>query len=113
MMKKFTQLNETKNHTLRDIEVMLIPFDDLGIEYKISINKEKDGPHIGKNACMIVFNYSKFRTNNTFWIMGEDDRKRYWEFLDELITFKNRLESDDVAISFDSAHKEIGVAFLI
>lgn len=113
-MKKFSKLNETKNHTLKDIEVMLIPFDDLGIEYKISIDKEKGGPHIGKNVCVIVFNYSKFRTSAEHcWIIGEDDRKRYWEFLDELITFKNRLESDDVAIAVDSAHKEIGVAFLI
>lgn len=94
------------------LEELLIPMSDLGIEFHIKksdgglIKTVTNGQFKGRGYIDITFNLSsleKFSGDDEFGShkrMITDDR--FWDFLDEFITFKDRIESDKIAVYFNT-----------
>jgi len=84
--------------TKEDLDDLLLPISDLGIEYSFQDpTTVTEGEYEGYTSMSVIFK-NNFKTG----LIGGREMiidKRFWEFLDELISFKNRLESDQVSIS--------------
>lgn len=111
-------INESSEISKEDIEDYLTSIKDLGIDYRIGpIQILTSGKFAGRNSRTILFNTGNFETNNMSPIIGReliiDDR--IWEFLDELISFKDRLNSDKVALHTGNqdAGWRFGICFLV
>jgi hypothetical protein len=102
-LHKFLQhLNESQNITdltKEELDEMLLPIKDLEIEYSFQDPRiVTEGEYAGYTSMNIVFR-SNFKTGSMggYTEMIIDDK--FWEFLDELIALKNRLESVQVSIA--------------
>jgi hypothetical protein len=102
-LHKFLQhLNESQDITdlsKEELDEMLLPIKDLEIEYSFQAPRTiTEGEYAGYTSMNIVFR-SNFKTGpmGGYTEMIIDDK--FWEFLDELIAFKNRLESVQVSIA--------------
>lgn len=103
-LQHLNESNDIMDLSKEELDEMLLPIKDLDIEYSFQEPRTiTEGDYEGYKSMNIVF-------KNTF-IMGPgggytsqiiDDR--FWDFLDELIAFKNRLESAQVSISPDLKH---------
>ena len=95
-------LNESQDITdlsKEELDEMLITIKDLEIEYSFQPAKTiTEGQYEGFTSMNITFRNS-FKTGpmGGYTEMIIDDK--FWEFLDELIAFKNRLESVQVSIN--------------
>lgn len=105
--------------TKEKIEELLVPFRDIGgVDINISeydgLEKSiTEGPFAGRKYISVTFmlNMDYDDAFGGYRNMIIDDR--IWEFLDELITFKSRLESDKVSLFMSNRHGyRISVAFL-
>ncbi len=100
--KFFQHLNESQDITdlsKEEIDEMLIPIKDLDIEYSFQAPRTiTEGEYEGYTSMNITFR-NNFKTGpmGGYTEMIIDDK--FWEFLDELIAFKNRLESVRVSIN--------------
>jgi hypothetical protein len=100
--KFFHHLNESQDITdlsKEELEEMLLPIKDLEIEYSFQAPRViTEGEYAGFTSMNITFRNS-FKTGpmGGYTEMIIDDK--FWEFLDELIAFKNRLESVQVSIT--------------
>ncbi len=100
--KFFQHLNESQDITdlsKEELDEMLLPISDLEIEYSYQPPRViTEGEYAGYTSMNITFRNS-FKTGpmGGYTEMITDDK--FWEFLDELIAFKNRLESVQVAIN--------------
>ncbi len=100
------------------IDELLIPMNDLGIEYKVmkedgSIFKTvTSGEFSGRGMVRVSFSLFDLKRDGDSIC---DDR--FWTFLDEFISFKNRLESDKVSVYFntrsDHYHPFFRIDFLV
>ena len=102
-LHKFLQhLNESQDITdlsKEELDEMLLPIKDLEIEYSFQNPRTiTEGEYEGYTSMNIVFR-SNFKTGpmGGYTEMIIDDK--FWEFLDELIALKNRLESVQVSIA--------------
>jgi hypothetical protein len=100
-LEKFvTYINESTEDitdlTKEQLDDLLIPINDLGVEYDFSTPSTiTDGEFAGYKSMSIQF-------KNDFKIGDNSERiidERFWDFLDELIALKNRLESSRVSIN--------------
>lgn len=114
-LHKFLQhLNESQDITdlsKEELDEMLLPIKDLEIEYSYQSPRViTEGEYSGYTSMNIVFR-SNFKTGSMggYTEMIIDDK--FWEFLDELIAFKNRLESVQVSIAPSFRHN-IVVSFI-
>lgn len=114
-LHKFLQhLNESHDITdlsREELNDMLLPIKDLDITYSFSEPRTiTEGEYEGYTSMNIVFR-SSFKTGSMggYTEMIIDDK--FWEFLDELISFKNRLESVQVSIAPSFKHN-IVVSFV-
>ena len=107
-LHKFLQhLNES--HDIADLSReelndMLLPIKDLDITYSFGEPRTiTEGEYEGYTSMNIVFR-SSFKSGSMggYTEMIIDDK--FWEFLDELISFKNRLESVQVSIAPSFKH---------
>lgn len=100
--KFLNHLNESQDITdlsKEELDEMLLPIKDLEIEYSFQAPRTiTEGEYEGFTSMNITFRNS-FKTGpmGGYTEMIIDDK--FWEFLDELIAFKNRLESVQVSIS--------------
>ena len=100
-LEKFvTYLNESTKDitdlTEEQLDDLLIPINDLGIEYSFSTPSTiTDGEFSGYKSMSIQFKNDFKLADNSERIVDE----RFWEFLDELEALKNRLESSRVSIN--------------
>jgi hypothetical protein len=100
--KFLNHLNESQDITdfsKEELDEMLIPIKDLEIEYSFQPPRTiTEGEYEGYTSMNIVFrNNFKSGPIGGYTEMIIDDK--FWEFLDELIAFKNRLESVQVSIN--------------
>ena len=102
-LHKFLQhLNESQDITdlsKEELDEMLLPIKDLEIEYSFQPPRTiTEGEYEGYTSMNITFR-NNFKTGpmGGYTEMIIDDK--FWEFLDELISFKNRLESVQVSIN--------------
>lgn len=114
-LHKFLQhLNESRDITdlsKEELDDLLIPIKDLEIEYSYQAPRViTEGEYSGYTSMNIVFR-SNFKTGpmGGYTEMIIDDK--FWDFLDELISFKNRLESVQVSIATSFKHN-IVVSFI-
>lgn len=102
-LEKFCNyLNESADFqdlSKEELDEMLIPIKDLDIEYSYHAPRViTEGEFSGFTSMNIVFkNGFKSGQMGGYTEMITDDK--FWEFLDELISFKNRLESVQVSIN--------------
>lgn len=100
--KFYNYLNESvdfQDLSKEELDEMLIPIKDLEIEYSYHAPRViTEGEFSGYTSMNIVFkNDFKSGQMGGYTEMITDDK--FWEFLDELISFKNRLESVQVSIN--------------
>jgi len=100
--KFFQHLNESHDITdltKEELEEMLLPIADLEIEYSFQPPRViTEGEFVGFTSMNITFR-NKFKSGPMGGYTDMIIDEKFWEFLDELITFKNRLESVQVAIN--------------
>ena len=115
-LEKFvTYLNESSEDitdlSKEDLDDLLLPITDLGIEYSFSEPRTiTEGEFSGYKSINIIFRNSfKLGPSGGYTEQIIDDK--FWEFLDELIALKNRLESSRVSINTNWRH-HIVVTFI-
>jgi hypothetical protein len=107
-LHKFLQhLNESQDITdlsKEELDEMLIPIKDLDVEYSFSEPRTiTEGEFSGYKSINIIFRNSfKLGPSGGYTEQIIDDK--FWEFLDELIALKNRLESSRVSINPHMRH---------
>ena len=115
-LEKFvTYLNESSEDitdlSKEDLDDLLLPITDLGIEYSFSEPRTiTEGEFSGYKSMNISFrNTFKLGPSGGYTEQIIDDK--FWDFLDELIALKNRLESSRVSINPHMRH-HIVVTFI-
>ena len=115
-LEKFvTYLNESNEDitdlSKEDLDDLLLPISDLGIEYSFSEPRTiTEGEFSGYKSMNISFrNTFKLGPSGGYTEQIIDDK--FWDFLDELIALKNRLESSRVSINTNWRH-HIVVTFI-
>ena len=115
-LEKFvTYLNESSEDitdlSKEDLDELLLPITDLGIEYSFSEPRTiTEGEFSGYKSINIIFRNSfKLGPSGGYTEQIIDDK--FWDFLDELIALKNRLESSRVSINPNMRH-HIVVTFI-
>jgi hypothetical protein len=102
-LEKFvTYLNESSEDitdlSKEDLDDLLTPISHLGIEYDLSTPTTiTEGEFSGYKSMNI-----RFTNNFKYEAVGSQNiiiDERFWEFLDELVALKNRLESSRVSIN--------------
>jgi hypothetical protein len=107
-LHKFLQhLNESQDISdlsKEELDEMLIPIKDLDVEYSFSEPRTiTEGEFSGYKSINIIFRNSfKLGTSGGYTEQIIDDK--FWDFLDELIALKNRLESSRVSINPHMRH---------
>ena len=95
-------LNESQDITdlsKEELDEMLLPIKDLEIEYSFQAPRTiTEGEYEGFTSMNITFRNS-FKTGPMGGYTEMITDEKFWEFLDELIAFKNRLESVQVSIN--------------
>ena len=103
-LEKFVNyLNESTEEiadlSKEELDELLIPITDLGVEYSFTTPRViTDGEFSGYKTMNIQFRNSfKLGPSGGYSEQIVDDK--FWDFLDELIALKNRLESAQVSIN--------------
>lgn len=107
-LNKFARyLSESNEISIEDVKEFIIPFQDMGLECDIT-NSEMitSGKFIGRKCRKIIIDISRLEKD----VYGSIIDQNIWEILDELITLKNRLESEGVFLCI--GHQDIFVTFL-
>ena len=87
-----------------ELEELLMPMTDLGIEYSFTTPRViTEGEFSGYKSMNIQFRNS-FEMGPAGGYTEQIIDERFWDFLDELISLKNRLESSRVSISTNWRH---------
>ena len=87
-----------------ELDELLIPMTDLGIEYSIITPRViTDGEFSGYKSLNIQFRNS-FNLGPAGGYTEQIIDEKFWDFLDELIALKNRLESSRVSINTNWRH---------
>lgn len=90
--------------TKEELDELLIPMTDLGIEYSFTAPRViTDGEFSGYKSMNIQFRNS-FQLGASGGYTEQIIDEKFWDFLDELIALKNRLESARVSISTNWRH---------
>jgi len=94
-----------------ELDELLIPITDLGVEYSFSPPRViTDGEFSGYKSMNIIFRNS-FQLGAAGGYTEQIIDEKFWDFLDELIALKNRLESVKVSIGANWRH-HIVVTFI-
>lgn len=115
-LEKFVNyLNESTEDitdlTKEELDELLIPITDLGVQYTFSSPRViTDGEFSGYKSMNIVFRNS-FQLGPSGGYTDQIIDEKFWDFLDELIALKNRLESAKVSIGTNWRH-HIVVTFI-
>ena len=87
-----------------ELDELLIPITDLGIEYSFNTPRViTEGEFAGYKSMNIQFKNS-FQLGASGGYTEQIIDEKFWDFLDELIALKNRLESARVSISTNWRH---------
>ena len=87
-----------------ELDELLIPMTDLGIEYSFTSPRViTDGEFVGYKSLNIQFRNS-FKLGPAGGYTEQIIDEKFWDFLDELIALKNRLESARVSINTNWRH---------
>ena len=87
-----------------ELDELLIPMTDLGIEYSFTTPRViTDGDFSGYKSLNIQFRNS-FQLGASGGYTEQIIDEKFWDFLDELIALKNRLESARVSINTNWRH---------
>jgi len=93
--------------TKEELDELLIPITDLGVQYTFSPPRViTDGEFSGYKSMNIVFRNS-FQLGPSGGYTDQIIDEKFWDFLDELIALKNRLESAKVSIGTNWRHQII------
>ena len=87
-----------------ELDELLIPITDLGIEYSFNTPRViTEGEFAGYKSMNIQFRNS-FQLGPAGGYTEQIIDEKFWDFLDELIALKNRLESSRVSINTNWRH---------
>lgn len=97
--------------TKEELDELLLPISDLGISYSFSDSRTiTTGEFSGHKSMNIIFRNS-FELGESGGYSEQIIDTKFWDFLDELIALKNRLESSRVSINTNWRHN-IVVTFI-
>ena len=102
--KFFNYIKESHSDDLSDDDLsdMLLPLTDLGFTYTISEPISiTEGKFEGRTSRRIMLS-NTFEVSNVDGLNGISD-KRVWDFLQEIVIFKEMLDSDLVTFSITSS----------
>jgi hypothetical protein len=108
-LEKFVNyLNESNEDitdlTKEELDELLIPITDLGVQYTFSTPRViTDGEFAGYKSLNIEFK-NNFQIGPAGGYTEQIIDVKFWDFLDELIALKNRLESSRVSINTNWKH---------
>ena len=87
-----------------ELDELLVPMTDLGIEYSFTSPRViTDGEFVGYKSLNIQFR-NCFKLGPAGGYTEQIIDEKFWDFLDELIALKNRLESARVSINTNWRH---------
>ena len=99
---KFVEyLYESKEWSKEELEEFLIPFKHIDVDYNIQdTGIITEGKYIGRKMTGIFFktDYKESEILTSTTKISVIDNDSIWELLDEIVTLRNRLESDRVFI---------------
>ncbi len=115
LSKFVTYLNESNEDitdlSKEELDELLIPIKDLGVEYSFTSPRViTEGEFSGYKSLNIQFR-NTFKMGESGGYTDQIIDENFWDFLDELISLKNRLESARVSISTNWRH-HIVVTFI-
>jgi hypothetical protein len=115
LSKFVTYLNESNEDitdlSKEELDELLIPIKDLGVEYSFASPRViTEGEFSGYKSLNIQFR-NTFKMGESGGYTDQIIDEKFWDFLDELISLKNRLESTRVSISTNWKH-HIVVTFI-
>jgi hypothetical protein len=99
---EYIKENRGDDFSLSEIEEILLPIQDLDVNYNINFKLLTDGEFSGRNLVSIQFNISGFKKVS---IAGWDNRiidARIWELMEEIVMLMRRIESDFSSIGFSN-----------
>lgn len=108
-LNKFTNYLNESNSDITDLskeelDDLLLPITDLGITYTFGEPMViTEGEFSGQKSMNVVFR-NNFKIGPGGGYTDQIIDEKFWDFLDELIAFKNRLESSRVSISTNWRH---------
>ena len=98
-LRHLNESQDISDLSKEELDEMLIPIKDLDIEYSFQAPRTiTEGEYEGFTSMNITFRNS-FKTGAMGGYTEMIIDEKFWEFLDELIAFKNRLESVQVSIA--------------
>ena len=112
-MKHLTQFfyyikesSESGNFDTDTLNDLLVPIIDLGVEYSISDKSTvTEGEFVGSQRMSVDFSFGNFKSTlgvgYSIPVIYDD---KIWLFLDELISFKNRLDNDKILLYFNHSN---------
>ena len=111
-MKHLTKFINYLNESVEDItdltkeelEELLIPMSDLGLEYSFTEPRAITSGEFSGYKSMNILIKNNFKMGESGGYTEQIIDTKFWEFLDELISLKNRLQSSQVSINTNWKH---------
>ena len=94
-----------------ELEELLIPMSDLGLEYSFTEPRTITSGEFSGYKSMNINIRNNFKMGEAGGYTEHIIDSKFWEFLDELISLKNRLQSSQVSINTNWRH-HIVVTFI-
>lgn len=99
---EYIKENNGDDFSQSEMEELLLPITDLGVTYHISSKLLTEGEFEGRKIVTIQFYIQDFRKID---IGGWSNRicdNRIWEFMEEIVILKSRIDSDFSTIGFNN-----------
>jgi len=94
-----------------ELEELLIPMSDLGLEYSFTEPRTITSGEFSGYKSMNIIIRNNFKMGEAGGYTEHIIDSKFWEFLDELISLKNRLQSSQVSINTNWRH-HIAITFI-
>ena len=113
--KFYNYINESDTYSKEEMDELLVPIRDLGVGCEIGDKTTiTEGKFSGSEYLSVRFTFNDYEKTPGFGyrtdIMSDD---RIWDFFDELISLRNRLENDKILIHFyNSKYGSYGVTIM-
>lgn len=108
-LEKFTKFLVESNQDIVDLskeelDELLIPMSDLGLEYSFTEPRTITSGEFSGYKSMNINIRNNFKMGEAGGYTEHIIDTKFWEFLDELISLKNRLQSSQVSINTNWKH---------
>lgn len=98
----YNYINESDSYSDEELEELLVPIKDLGVSCDVGDKTTiTEGKYSGNEYRSVRFNFPEFeKTKGLGYVDGVFCGDKIWDFFDELISLRNRLENDKIFLHF-------------